>query len=597
MTDPTKRQGQTNVEVAHAGLQPAELLRLGRLARELRLTDQILSTDLDSITITDQGPAPAWTTLDGDHIHFALDRMPAPESNLDVAVWLGTNAHELGHVLYSPRRSSDLMRRVIEGEKLSLRGVADLHNIVEDQRQERLLLARFAPWSAYLIAALGYHLIVDDETAWLLLAGRTWLPAETRSAARARFASKFGEAGAAEVAAVVGEYQRLTDPGEAEADDAWALLLRLQQLLDIDLPQLSNKCQTLDGGEPDTSEAPESAPAAADEAESDEQGESDDQGADGGESGSEDASAAPGDGEGEAQGNGAGEGRLDPQAGRKGEGLRRALSDAAAEAIAVDPEAAADLASVLEALRSGPAGDGANGADPVGAYVPATDVARRLRYEVADALLDLKDAVEPGWLKRTDSGRLNVRRLIGGADADELFDRYEPGHLDATELELVLLLDVSGSMRADMTALAEATWAIRHAVDDLEGTATVIAWDSGPHRIVAAPGERPDDRMFVPESMGGTVPLSALTEAYRLTADSTARNRLVVILTDGMWGHGAKAEQLVAGLNQAGVTTALAALGAYAGDDAHGCTYFAQIAEPADLARLFGKVAAERIGA
>lgn len=593
--DPTKRQGQTHVE---ANLEPADRLRLGRLARELRLTDQILSTDLDSVTITEQGPAPAWTTLDGDHIHFALDRMPTPESNLDVAVWLGTNAHELGHVLYSPRRSSDLMRRVIEGEKLALRGIADLHNIVEDQRQERLLLARFAPWTAYLTAALGYHLIVEDESAWLLLAGRTWLSAEIRSAARARFVSRFGESGAVEVAAVVGEYQRLTDPGETEADDAWALLLRLQQLLDTDLPQLSNKCQTLEGGEPDTSEAPESAPAAADEAESDEQGESDQDDASGDESDQEGDESGQGEqGSGEAEGNGAGEGRTDPQGGRKGESLRRALSDAAAEAIAVNPDAAADLASVLEALRSGPAGDGAVGAERVGTHQPATDAARRLRHEVADALLDLKDAVEPGWMKRTDSGRLNVRRLIGGADADELFDRYEPGHLDATELELVLLLDVSGSMRANMLPLAEATWAIRHAVDDLEGTATVIAWDSGPHRIVAAPGDRPDERMFVPESMGGTVPISALTEAYRLTADSTARNRIVVVLTDGMWGLPAKAEQLIAGLNEAGVTTALAALGSYAGDDAHGCGYFAQINDLGDLARLFGKVAADSIGA
>ncbi|HET6899928.1 MAG TPA: vWA domain-containing protein, partial [Vicinamibacteria bacterium] len=262
-----------------------------------------------------------------------------------------------------------------------------------------------------------------------------------------------------------------------------------------------------------------------------------------------------------------------------------------------DQDTARDLAAVLEALASGPAGDGVVGQDPLGRNQPATDVARRLRFEVSDALMDLKDAVEPGWLKRVDSGRLNVRRLAGGAcDPDALFDRYEPGHLDATELELVLLLDVSGSMSSQVLALGEATWAIRHAVDDLEGTATVITWSTGPHRVLAEPGNRPDDRMFVPDDDGGTDPSSALAEAYRLLAGSTARNRLVVILTDGQWHLGRHA-QLIPALNHAGVTTVCATLGAWGGNDFHGCTHGRRIDAPADLARLFRDVAAAGIGA
>jgi len=599
--NPTKRQGTTNIDVRQAGLAPTDLLRLGRLARELRLTDQILSVDLDSVSIVDHGPAPAWTTLDGDHIHFALSRMPAPESGLDVAVWLGTNAHELGHVLYSPRRGSELMCRVVEGEAIHLQGIANLHNIVEDQRQERLLLGRFAAWRPYLIAALGHHLVVEDDAAWILLAGRTWLPAGTRAAARARFAAAFSEAAAAEIAEIVGTYQRLTDPGDTEAGDAWALLLRLHALLDTAIPPPSAPCQTIDGGEPEIDDAGTDAPPTADEAEAEQPGGAEGEGEQAspeGEQASPEGEQAEGDGAGGEGGSGTSEGRGDPQRGRSGAGLRRELSAVAAEAIAADADAAADLSSVLAALRSGPAGDAPRGDGGSGEYRPVTDIARRLRHEIADALLDLKDAVEPGWLKRTDSGRLNVRRLADpGTDADELFDRYDPGLLDAADTELVLLLDASGSMRTSMPALAEATWAIRHAIDDLEGTATVIAWDSGPHRVLAAPGERPDDRMFVADAMGGTLPTSALAEAYRITADSPARNRLVVILTDGEWGEGAVAGQLIAGLNEAGVVTVLAALGPYAKDNAHGCTHFARIEVPADLARLFGTVAAEQIGA
>src|SRR5215467_7922890 len=138
---PTTRTGTTNVNLPSDAFTPYEVLRITRLARELRLTNQILSTDLDTVSVEQNGPAPAWTSLEGDHVSFAALRMPKPRSRTDVAVWLGTNAHELGHVLYSPRRGSVLMQRVIEADRTFMTGLAQLHNIVEDQRQERLILA------------------------------------------------------------------------------------------------------------------------------------------------------------------------------------------------------------------------------------------------------------------------------------------------------------------------------------------------------------------------------------------------------------------------------------------------------------------------
>jgi hypothetical protein len=581
-----QRQGASHVEVPKAKLRPAQMIRLHRLARELRLTDQILSTDLDSVSIIDNGPAPAWTSLDGDHVSFALEKMPMPVSRVDLAVWLGTNAHELGHVLFSPRRHSILMRRVIDASQGHMPAIARLHNIVEDQRQERLVLARFAPWRAYLTAALGHHLVADDDSAWLLLAGRTWLPDATRSEARARFAKVYGRPSADEVVTIIGEYQRLTDPGSTESDEAWDLLIRLHDLFDVNVPQPGYPCQPTDGGEPETSEPGDDAPETADEADP---GEGDGQG--------------DGEGAGESAGRGAGgkaDDEDDPKAGQTR--ARRQLTEAAAEQIATDDEAAEDLDSILEALRSGRSGAGVDGQDPIGRFEPATDEARRLHHEVGDALLDLKDASEPGWLKRVDSGRLSVRRLVDPAcDPDQLFDRYEPGQMDASELELVLLLDVSSSMYSQLHRLAEAAWAIRHAVDDLEGTATVITWDDGPHRVLAAPGVRPDDRMFVPGPGGGTDPATALAEAYRLLADSRARNRLAVILTDGDWyvpAHEVSpAHQVIRAMNEAGVVTVCALLGIHAGTQLHHCRHGGRINDPMDLARLFQKVAAAQIGA
>ena len=259
-----------------------------------------------------------------------------------------------------------------------------------------------------------------------------------------------------------------------------------------------------------------------------------------------------------------------------------------------------DLDAVLEALEHGRGAGDVDGDEAIGINDRASDHARRLAHEVGDALLDLKDDSEPGWLKRTDSGRLNVRRLADPfADADQLFDRYEPGQMDASELELVLLLDVSSSMHKSTFSLGEATWAIRQAVDDIDGKATVLTFETR-HWVLAHPGQRPDDRMFVPHSMGGTNPLTALREAFRILADSRARNRLMVVLTDGDWSWPEKNEALIAAMREDGVTTVLGFLSApgyLQRLNPHGCEVAETINRPEGLAQLFRKVAAAKIAA
>ena len=79
------RTGTTNVVLNDPKVKPEEIVRLHRLGREIRLTDQILSDDLDTLSIVADGPAPAWTTLEGNHISFAMDKMPFPQGKGDVA--------------------------------------------------------------------------------------------------------------------------------------------------------------------------------------------------------------------------------------------------------------------------------------------------------------------------------------------------------------------------------------------------------------------------------------------------------------------------------------------------------------------------------
>ena len=231
-----QRTGSNPVKVNPDTYQPGTLLRLQQMGRELRLTDQMLSLDVDSLSIVEGGPAPAWTSAEGDAITINVNDMPNLNTRRGIAVWLGTNAHELFHNLYTPRSTSLLMRRVSAAENSTDRGIHRSWNILEDQRIERLGLARYAPWRGYLVAALSHHIPAVHPMAWTLVAGRTWLTDEVRAIARATFVATNGEADAVRCAELIGAYQRLFDPGESDAAEAYDILTEFHGLFGGALP-------------------------------------------------------------------------------------------------------------------------------------------------------------------------------------------------------------------------------------------------------------------------------------------------------------------------------------------------------------------------
>lgn len=606
------RRGATNVHVSDAEYSPRTLLRLGRMGRELRLTDQMLSDDLDTVTIVEDGPAIAWTSPDGSHVTFNLSRMPRPDTALDVAVWLGTNADELGHVIFTPREDSLLMRRVKVGNDVLMPSLHKLWNIAEDQRQERLLLARFEPWSTYLKAALGHHLKADSDTAWLLMCGRTWLPDAVRAQARAAFVARRSDTVADQVANLVGEYQSLLDPGEGDNVEAWDVLEQLYAIFGDDLPQMPQVCSSVSVGEPDTGEPTgDPFPTAAEDPDPSDDGDDDaDVGDDDADDGDDDADGDDGDGdEDDADGQSASStsAPATKQSNQPGsfnnQSVKRQLKQDARHEIDHDPKQHDEVKEVLDALDYGRPGDEAEGDPSIGKYGDASDAAHRLHHEVGDALLELQAESDPGWERYVDSGRLKPIRLMQKQiDPERLFDRFSPGRGDATDVEVVVLLDVSSSMHTKTVQLGESAWAIRRAVDDVEGLSTVFTYHQQ-HQVMAKAQERPDMRMFTPTATGGTEPSSALRQAHRLLAESDKRIRIMVILTDGDWETPTKSEVYIAAMREEGIVTVLAFLdttamyrqpGVPAPVNAHGCDIYEDIGgDPHGLARLFRRVATE----
>lgn len=611
-----KRTGSNPV---HVEADSRTLLGLRRMARELRLTDQILSFDIDSVSVIEKGPAPAWTSPDGSAITINRTRMPPLTKRKNVAVWLGTNAHELFHNLFSPRENSPLILRVIAAAKSTNPSMFRSWNMLEDARIERLGLNRYEAWRGYLIAALAHHIPVTHPSSWLLVAGRTWLSRESRRLSRALFVAEYGESAACDASRLIGAYQSLRDPGHDDADEAYDIVAEFDSLFGSTTTRGGCGGPPIRQGEPEDADPDEGGFPCADDpinwggggddesgegegegddtegegegsgSGSDDEGEGDEGDGDaegsgdegegdegegsgdgsGGESddplvdtnGDDDADGDGNGGEGDARNDEAGGGCSAPGDSDGKQGIRGSFDNDIDEALK-DAETAADLDRVVDQIAHGSSGELSDAPRSVGEWLDVPDSARAVGREVADVLSEIRDDCEAAWVRRTDTGRFNVGRWATDPDwdADNVFDQFDPGAMDASGLDVVLAVDVSGSMMGQMGELAEATWAIRQAVDRVEGTCTVLGFGTE-LTVVAAAGERPDGRIFIPSLEDSTNPTPALREAHRIIAQSEAANRLVIVLTDGYWWSAGTAEDAMRAAKQDGATTCVVGLG------------------------------------
>lgn len=579
-------------------------VRYQRLAREMRLTLQMLTYDIDTLSIVDGGPAPAWTEIDGDAVTINAAKMPPLRTRKQIAVWLGTKAHELFHSLYTPRADTVLVRRLRAAQQSTAPTIWRTFNVLEDQRIERFGLARYGKWRGYLIAALSFHINPDADGAWLLLAGRTWLPAEARAIARATFAGQYDGATADYAAELIGSYQRLTDPACDDADEAYRIITEFDHAFRGDLPRgtcdgrptVSGDCDDTEPGDDVVEQWPaadEPEPEADDEPEDGDDGEPEDgddgdADADADDEGDDDGDGDDDDGDGDGEPGGSeggdepddsddddepGEGdAADGEAGGHGTGipdgethtLKDALSDAVDEALA-DDATADDLDRVVEQVENGTPGRAVDLDRKFGTWEDVTPAARLMARDVADVLAEIKDQCEAAWERRTDSGRFSVQRWATdpGWDADSAFDLFDPGAMDASSLDCTLLIDVSGSIGGANRAIAEATWAIRTAVDRVEGQCTVVGFGDDAS-LMFAPGSRPDGRLFIPHLEGSTNPTPACRVAHQMVTSSDAANRIVVVLTDGEWWNGEHAVEALRDCKAAGAIVAVLGWGGWA---------------------------------
>lgn len=691
--------------------------------RVFSTVDRVLNPDVIGVRVVGYNPydgqyqpsAPGWS--DGENIYLNQSYLPPlyqrkpktaqvqvltmeeaqAQSSMrrdNLSVWMGVNAHELGHTLYTPRNDSVLVERIKQllGPYPRLFRV---FNLLEDQRQERLLLAEFPTMRSHLLSATAFYfypaafgypskgatgnpMAASDGGQWPLVAGRTWIDPAVRKRIALEYAVNGGDY--RQVARLIGEYQRIGDPGLNDADHAFEVILEVHKLLLDDLPEVPQGCgglapetqpQRRGWNEPKSMTKGEDTPAVADEelvpvADGEEwddegfedeieqakedfekqknegKGEGEDQPGDGdkGEDGDGDPNGGDGTDDGDtrvppiddryapshsgASGEDGSENindglddwynddeiPEDPWADNtKAQDLANQIKDQAMRDLSLDKTAQKDMKSVMAAL----ADPGVNRDEVTKDRepVPVSDVSKRTAKKMSERFRQFVDRSLPYWERRVDSGRLNVDRYMNSDsfNYDELFDRFDPGNQDDMSLEVVVLLDRSGSMGhgpgSNLWKACEASWVVCRAVTEADGEVAVIAYDTASY-LIAAPGEKVNpNKMDAIRSGGGTNPTKALIDAFIRLEPSEAAHKVCVFLTDGDWAGG---EDVVRAINNEGITTIGFVIGGQAIfrrqgqenatlEELMGTQYAAEINDPFEMLPVIEKVIVDRLEA
>ena len=583
--------------------------------------------------------APAWST--SDTVTFNSNEIGDLDTPESIAGIKGLDLHEISHILYTPREASDLTAWVIDNKKWTA------FNALEDQRIESFFTSKYPSTVAWFTATILIHFKNEPEVfkqSYPLLCGRKYLPVEIRKESRDLYPY---EDRVDDFRAIVDEYRTLVFPADTEKGKE--LIERYHDLL----PQSegegegegegqAKKYKAVKGGtegaipvavidpfghgrrpseglESSTSrpvpprqqekerdrmigrekpvqeplkvisaddvdwsdldneepEAPAPAPEATDEVTPN-----------GGAGDSEVTS------EGDAETDNESEGKPSNNAGSNaGELIATTLGEVLAES-----GIAEEINEILRVISGKPLLETNNSETP-----------SRLRYsEIApdsvtvDAsrsfgreLERLRIEHEPNWDRFENSGRVNVGRYIQGESFDTIFDQWNEGREDATDIECVIAIDNSGSMSGSKIANANrAMYAIKRALDRIEASTTVLTFSDKAH-VLYDSKERANSMIRDGFSGGGTDPNNAIAYATKLLAESTRKVKVFFIITDGEWyshDNNKSNHEAIEKLSNAGVLTAFAYIPESVNDNmvltpetAHHCEIGGVVSNPFDL--------------
>lgn len=579
------------------------------------------------IKLTSAGQAPAFSS--SDRIWFQETMLGDLTTKEGVASIKGLTLHEIGHILLSPRVGNDFRDWVIESK---------LHrawNALEDQRIESMLVASYPSTRDWYNATISQYLLTEQEqwaVAFPLIHGRKYLDKGVRRLVRDLYVN---QQDVRELSDIIDKFRTLNMADETDCERAKELVQAYHDLTkSVGIPNPNgHDHRSTEEGESNVKSRPWSRTKqeqVKDQLESepyedlDDFDPSDDEGEDdgfeggciGGDTGetgetgegqpsdqptdtnpagdasdeaesTNSAGAEGADGTGAGNGGGAGDLELEKQ-------LEKLLADKVNEIF----ERLDDALTKDIQLYNGEVlleGEVLPEPDPYKytSVLPVSGDVATGSDQFAYELQRLRAEHDPAWVRRTSNGRLDPVRWERGCEIDEAFDQFKSGNAMATDIEAVILLDVSGSMSQMEREAHESMWAIKRALDSVNADTSVITYSDQSYTLYSKNETAGNDMKFI-GNQGGTNPTKALQYAYGELANSSRAIKLLIVITDGAWNGDCldNTRKMITELRDGGVLTSLAWLDNWreAVDlskvDTHGVEIVSHIRNAGDLFHL-----------
>ena len=552
-------------------------IRLNALCRVYEQADRVLTGDPVLVHVMPDGPAPAWS--DGAAIYINVSQIE--DMDLETLTQVnGLNYHELCHHLYTPRKGTTLVQWIQE------QNYFQSFNILEDQRIETLFVARYPSISPYLTATVARWLGGSEDTGgnYLCIRGRRYLPVDIRQAFRDEFA--FPEL-IPNIIDIVDKYRLLAFPKDYETAKVLVERLHKEVLVPMGLdgqpfgggPNGCGDRAPVSKGRPEPGKAQEKDAARG-------QG-----------MGTKESTFIPKPKQAEPSNANSnsnagntptqtndGSGPYIPQSTQEALDIRdqhvntptsptagtghvksmggvpNHIDDMLNDAINEVLDRKDVQADIKAKQRVIVGGDGKHEDVTKRGKFSSTPVPQEaiINYrKFAKELQRLRDDSEPAWSKETPSGRLNVQRVIRGCEIDQAFDRWEEGD-DGCDIEAVILVDRSGSMSSGWNdkKASIACWTIKRALEHIQAPVTVYAFDDQAEVAYTRTEHAHKTEYKFIYGNGGTEPYPALLAAEQLLMSSRKKNKMLFIVTDGVFNTN-KNDELIERISRRGILTAM----------------------------------------
>lgn len=612
--------------------------RLARMTNVISKFASALALRKVHVDIDDNNTYPTEAWSDAETITFNGKRLKNLDTIEGIASIKGIGLHEISHIMLTPRSGSNIRKWVNAND------YQRAFNALEDQRIETFMTHKFSNVNEWLTIAISKYLLNNVDyypVLFPILTGRKYLPEDLRKSIRKVY---MDQANAQEIADIVDNYTVLNLSDSAHIPTAMKLIERYAQLVGDNVQKgytkgfnaipdphghdrrKDNELKSSERSKPMnkanqqkiidrvlSKRAQQSAQQSGEE-EDEEYEQVSGQGQDGQGQG-QDGQGQDGQGQGQDSygdptktessdgadgGNGSsGNGnRNDSIVDQVKSALDKSMARLHHELINTVKQFNGDAELTSKTVKTPPRPRYVYDQNVASSVVGnARSFARELELIKADH--------DPGWIRRTDLGKLNVQRYATGIEFDEAFDQWDLGREDAVDIEAVVLLDNSPSMGWTINEAYDSMWAIKRALDKINASTTVLTF-SDTHEVLYDSSERASAKKRYAGMGGGTDPEEALRYSKYLLANSDRAIKIIITITDGQWYNDDASNDILRELRRSGVITALA----YVDDrqylaekyqrvidhtmpfkiDAHGCEVVSRVNDASELFGLAKKL-------